>query len=65
MGEIRWNIWSKDIHLVFLDVIMPGMDDYKVCKAIKAEKLSDVIWLTGKKSPIDRVRAMVGRPVSN
>ncbi|MBV1892068.1 MAG: response regulator [Gammaproteobacteria bacterium] len=58
-------IWSKDIHLVFLDVIMPGMDGYKVCKAIKAVKLFDVIWLIGKKSPIDRVRAMVGRPVSN
>jgi len=49
-------IWSKDVHLVFLDVIMPGMDGYNVCKAIKAEKLSDVIMLTGKKSPIDRVR---------
>ncbi len=49
-------IWEKDVHLVFLDVIMPGMDGYNVCKAIKAEKLSDVIMLTGKKSPIDRVR---------
>ena len=49
-------IWAKDVHLVFLDVIMPGMDGYNVCKAIKAEKLSDVIMLTGKKSPIDRVR---------
>lgn len=49
-------IWSKDVHLVFLDVIMPGIDGYNVCKAIKAEKLSDVVMLTGKKSPIDRVR---------
>ncbi len=49
-------IWSKGIHIVFLDVVMPGMDGYNVCKAIKAEKLSDVIMLTGKKSPIDRVR---------
>ncbi len=49
-------IWAQDVHLVFLDVIMPGMDGYNVCKAIKAEKLSDVIMLTGKKSPIDRVR---------
>ena len=49
-------IWEKEIHLVFRDVIMAGMDGYNVCKAIKAEKLSDVIMLTGKKSPIDRVR---------
>ncbi len=44
---------------IFLDVVMPGMDGYKVCKAIKksAETRSvPVIMLTGRSSPFDRVK---------
>lgn len=44
---------------VFLDVIMPGMDGYEVCKRIKrdkAKKHMPVIMLTSKSSPFDRVK---------
>lgn len=42
--------------MVFLDVMMEGVDGYKVCKAIKAKYNSFVVMLTSKKSPFDRVR---------
>lgn len=42
--------------LVFLDVVMEGMDGYKVCKAIKSSYASYVVMLTSKKSPFDKVR---------
>jgi len=42
--------------LVFLDVVMPGIDGYKVCKSIKAKHRSSVVMLTSKKSPFDKVR---------
>jgi two-component system cell cycle response regulator len=42
--------------LVFLDVVMPGMDGYKVCKKIKSSHNCHVVMLTSKKSPFDRVR---------
>jgi len=45
--------------IVFLDVIMPGVDGYEVCKAIKRDrerKFTPVIMLTGKSSPFDRVK---------
>ncbi len=42
--------------LVFLDVVMPGIDGYKTCKAIKAKHDSYVVMLTSKKSPFDKVR---------
>lgn len=45
--------------LVFLDVVMPGIDGYQVCKFIKKDKLKKkmpVIMLTSKSSPFDRVR---------
>ncbi len=46
-------------HIIFLDVVMPGIDGYKVCKTIKRlpqTRLTPVIMLTGKSSPFDRVR---------
>lgn len=56
-GEIAMqSIWDRPHDIVFLDVIMPGIDGYKVCKAIKQEQFASVIMLTSKKSPFDRVR---------
>ncbi|MEW5757497.1 MAG: response regulator [Pseudomonadota bacterium] len=47
--------------LMFLDVMMPGIDGYKACKQIKARKSVQVVMLTSKKSPFDKVRgAMSG-----
>ena len=45
--------------LIFLDVLLPGIDGYKVCKTIKKDKLrkhTPVIMLTGKGSMFDHVR---------
>jgi twitching motility two-component system response regulator PilG len=47
---------QTDFHLIFLDVMMEGMDGYKACKAIKAENGSYIVMLTSKKSPFDKVR---------
>lgn len=47
--------------VVFLDVIMPGVDGYKVCKWIKSKYQARVVMLTSKSSPFDKVRgAMSG-----
>ena len=48
--------------IVFLDVVMPGVDGYKVCKWIKSVRPNTrIIMLTSKKSPFDKVRgAMSG-----
>jgi twitching motility two-component system response regulator PilG len=49
---------------VFLDVVMPGIDGYQVCKLIKANrsaKKTTVVMLTSKNSPFDKIRgAMSG-----
>lgn len=45
---------------IFLDVVMPGIDGYKVCKAVKkslVHKESTVVMLTSKSSRFDKVRA--------
>lgn len=47
---------AQEFHLIFLDVMMEGMDGYKACKHIKASLDAYVVMLTSKKSPFDKVR---------
>ena len=47
---------SHRYDIIFLDVMMEGVDGYKVCKAIKASKAVYIVMLTSKKSPFDKVR---------
>lgn len=45
--------------IVFLDVVMPGMDGYTVCRSIKRDrdtKHIPVVMLTGRSSPFDKVK---------
>ena len=56
---------QKHYACVFLDVIMPGIDGYQVCKLIKSKKSiigkTAVVMLTSKGSPFDKIRgAMAG-----
>lgn len=50
--------------IIFMDVVMPGMDGYQACKTIKSNKVlrkTPVILLTGRSSRFDKVRgAMSG-----
>jgi twitching motility two-component system response regulator PilG len=50
--------------LIFLDVVLPGVGGYQVCKDIRSNsktKQTPVIMLTSKSSPFDRVRgSLVG-----
>lgn len=56
-GEAAIEKMKQDeFDVVFLDVMMPGMDGYQVCKWVKAEQSSYVVMLTSKKSPFDKVR---------
>lgn len=47
---------ERNFALIFLDVMMEGMDGYKVCKHIKSSRPTYVVMLTSKKSPFDKVR---------
>ncbi len=59
--QAQQRVAEDEFDLVFLDVVMPGIDGYKVCKEIKAKYSSYVVMLTSKKSPFDKVRgAMSG-----
>lgn len=50
---------QKHYTCIFLDVIMPGIDGYQVCKLIKSNRTAQktaVVMLTSKDSPFDKIR---------
>lgn len=53
---------NRAYDVVFLDVMLPGIDGYRVCKAIKGDKATKhtpVIMLTSKDSAFDKVRGIM------
>lgn len=42
--------------MVFLDIMLPGIDGYQACKYIKSLGSSYVVMLTSNTSPFDRIR---------
>ncbi len=42
--------------IIFMDVMMEGVDGYRACKTIKARGEAYIVMLTSKKSPFDKVR---------
>jgi two-component system cell cycle response regulator len=59
-GEQAFELLNqKTYNLIFLDVVLPGIDGYQICKTIKRDKVrkkTPVVMLTGKSSPFDRVK---------
>jgi twitching motility two-component system response regulator PilG len=67
-GEEALEFIKKTVYdIIFLDLMLPGIDGYKVCKVIKSEKMSKntpVVMLTGKGSRFDKLRGtMAGASV--
>ena len=60
-GEEAFELLAdRNYSIIFLDVVLPGVDGYEVCKMIKkdkAKKKTPVIMLTSKSSPFDRVKS--------
>lgn len=48
-------IKSNDIHLVLLDIMMPGMDGMQVLNTIRRERNTPVIFLTAKSEDTDKI----------
>jgi len=47
-----------DFDLVILDLMLPGMDGFEVCKKIRAEKDLPILMVSAKKDDIDKIRGL-------
>ncbi len=49
---------EQDFNLVVLDLMMPGMDGFEVCKRIRKEKDIPIIMVSARKDDIDKIRGL-------
>jgi len=50
------EVLENDYDLVIIDLMLPGIDGFKICKEIRKVKDIPLIMVTAKKSDIDKVR---------
>ena len=49
---------KEDFDLVVLDLMLPGMDGFEVCKKIREEKDIPILMVSAKKDDIDKIRGL-------
>ena len=49
---------QEDYDLVILDLMLPGMDGFEVCKKIREVKNIPIIMVSAKKDDIDKIRGL-------
>lgn len=49
---------SEEFDLVILDLMLPGIDGFEVCKSIREEKDIPIIMVSAKKDDIDKIRGL-------
>lgn len=49
---------KEDFNLIILDLMLPGVDGFEICKKIREEKNIPVIMVSAKKDDIDKIRGL-------
>lgn len=49
---------KEDVDLVVLDLMLPGMDGFEVCKKIRTQKDIPILMVSAKKDDIDKIRGL-------
>lgn len=49
---------DKEFDLIILDLMLPGMDGFDICKLIREKKNTPIIMVSAKKDDIDKIRGL-------
>lgn len=49
---------QKEFDLIILDLMLPNMDGFEICKQIRNEKNTPIIMVSAKKDDIDKIRGL-------
>ena len=52
------NALKNDFDLIILDIMLPGMDGFEVCKRIREKKDVPILMVSAKKEEIDKIRGL-------
>ena len=52
------NALKNDYSLILLDIMLPGMDGFEICRAIRKEKETPILMVSAKKEDIDKIRGL-------
>lgn len=47
-----------DYNLVILDLMLPGVDGFEICRKVREEKNTPIIMVSAKKDDIDKIRGL-------
>ena len=49
---------EDEYDLVILDLMLPGMDGFEICKSIREEKNTPILMVSAKRDDIDKIRGL-------
>lgn len=52
------KVLESDYNMVVLDLMLPGMDGFEVCKRIREQKNLPILMVSAKKDDIDKIRGL-------
>ncbi len=52
------KVLEEDYNMVILDLMLPGMDGFEVCRRIREEKNLPILMVSAKKDDIDKIRGL-------
>ena len=59
MGDVGLaRALEEDFDLFILDLMLPGMDGFEICKRIRDEKNTPILMVSAKKEDIDKIRGL-------
>lgn len=49
---------AEDFDMIILDLMLPGMDGFEICKRIREQKNIPILMVSAKKDDIDKIRGL-------
>ena len=49
---------KQEVQLVLLDLMLPGLDGFEICRQIREEKDIPILMVSAKKEDIDKIRGL-------
>ena len=56
--EVEGVIEKEHFDLILLDLMLPGVDGFEICRQIRSQKNTPIIMVSAKKDDIDKIRGL-------